>query len=442
MGVYGVSQVSRLVTNIFLARLLAPELFGIMLIVMSLRTGVELISDVGIGQNIVYSKDAEDPDFYNTAWSVQLVRSIVLWLVCLAVASPVAQFYQLPILASVIPITTLAIVFMGFSSVSRSLMLKRLQIARLSAFELIIVLLNSAAFVLFAYLSPTIWAQVFGVLFGSAVSMIGSYFLLPDVKQRFYISKQFVWQIVGFGKWIFLSSIVYFLSSNFDRLYLAKAVPLELLGVYGIARSISELCSMLVLRLGSNLLFPFIASHSQTPRADLRQQLASIRAKFFLLAALGFSLFAATADLGIRILYDQRYQAAGWMLPVLILGSWFSIVANLNESTLLGLGKPSYSAVSNCAKFVYLLAGLPLSLTIYGPLGGIMVVALADLWRYIPILIGQRREHFSYGMQDFLITIAVFSLMAFWEWLRWALGFGTSFESLPIEFGSLYGIIR
>ena len=70
------------------------------------------------------------------------------------------------------------------------------------------------------------------------------------------------------------------------------------------------------------------------PRHELRAQLAPIRMKFLLVAGFGFSLFAATADLAIGILYDQRYHAAGWMLPVLIIGAWFSIMSNLNESTL------------------------------------------------------------------------------------------------------------
>ena len=53
------------------------------------------------------------------------------------------------------------------------------------------------------------------------------------------------------------------------------------------------------------------------------------------------------------------------MLPVLIIGSWFSILAYLNELTLLGLGKPSYNAASNGLKFAFLLIGLPLSFNLY-----------------------------------------------------------------------------
>jgi O-antigen/teichoic acid export membrane protein len=433
IGAYGLSTALRTATNIVLARLLAPDIFGTMLIVYTLKIGIELLSDVGINQNIIYNKNADDPEFYNTAWSLQLLRSVVLWLVFMAAAAPMAQFYHSPILALAVPATSFSIVFTGLTSIGKSLLQKRMQIVKLNLYDTVMAFIGSAATILFAYLDPTIWALVFGGLFGSAASMIGSYFLLSDVKQRFYLSKQYSKQILNFGKWIFISSIVFFLAMYVDRLYLGRVVPLELLGVYGIARSISDLSGNLVLRLGNIVLFPFIASHSQTPRADLRNRLTSMRAKFLLFAAFGFSLFVATADFAIMILYDQRYHAASWMLPLLILGSWFSVLAYVNESILLGLGKPSYSAVANGAKLAFLVIGMPLMVLVFGLLGGVMVVALADLCRYVPILIGQRRERFSFGMQDLLLTSAVFATIGLLEWLRWVSGFGTSFATLPID---------
>jgi O-antigen/teichoic acid export membrane protein len=439
IGGYGLGQLVRLATNIVLARLLAPELFGLMLIVNSLRTGLELLSDVGIGQNIIYHKQGNDPEFYNTAWTIQAIRSVLLWLVAVLIAIPVAHFYQSPVLAFVVPLTAFGMVLGGFTPVTRELLQKRLQIARLNAFELGTSIIASAVAVFFAYLSPTIWALVCGGLFASAITLIGCCFLLPEVKPKFQLSRGYTSEILHFGKWIFASSILFFLSANFDRLFLAKAIPLQLLGVYGIARSISEMLGLVVLRLGNQLLFPLLASHSHIARDDLRRQLAPLRAKFLTVAAVAFSFFAATADLPIRFLYDERYQAANWMLPVLIIGSWFSILAYLNEYTLLGLGKPSYSAASNAAKFIFLLVGLPIGLKLYGLIGCILVVILADLVRYIPVFLGQRREHFSFGLQDLSFTLVVFLLIGLWEWLRWSSGFGTSFHSLPDEVDSSFG---
>ena len=49
---FGTQQIVRLVTQIVLARMLAPEMFGLMLLVNTLRTGAELLSDIGIGQSL------------------------------------------------------------------------------------------------------------------------------------------------------------------------------------------------------------------------------------------------------------------------------------------------------------------------------------------------------------------------------------------------------
>jgi O-antigen/teichoic acid export membrane protein len=439
VGAYGLGQALRLATNIILARLLAPQLFGIMVIVNSLRMGVEYISDVGISQNIVYHKDANDPEFYNTAWTVQAIRSVGVWLIAVILAAPVAQFYQTPILILLVPVVSFASVFAGFSSVSVSLLQKRLQVGKLNAFDLLISLVGSAALLLFAYISRTIWALVFGFLFGGAVSMIGTYFLLPGVKQRFYLSKRYLWEILHFGKWVFAASLIFFLSSNFDRLYLGKVISLGALGVYGIARSMADVLGMTVARFGNHVLFPLVASYAQESRSNLREQLVGMRAKFLYVTGFGFSLAVVMADLPIKILYDSRYQAAAWMLPLFVAGSWFSILSAVNESTLLGLGKPLYGAVANTSKFLFLLIGLPLSVMSFGLPGAIVVMAISDLFRYFPILIGQRREHFSFTKQDLTATVATFLLIGLWEWLRWAFGFGNSFETLPVEISAFIG---
>src|SRR6185437_5378327 len=338
---FGSGQLIRFSTSVVLTRLLAPELFGIMVIINTLKAGVELMSDVGIGQSIIYNKNSNDPDFRNTAWTLQSIRGLILWVIACAVAAPVAHFYHTPILRLIIPIASFVLVLSGFTSINQFLIQKKLQISKLTAFEITTGTIWAIGQIALAYFIPTIWALVFGLIFGSAISMIGSYFLLPETGHRFEISKSYTWEIVHFGKWIFLASIVYFLSISFDRLYLASVIPLALLGIYGISRSISELLTTLVIRFGNIVIFPFIASHSELPRASLREQLISIRLRFLLIAAFGFSVSAAVVDLAIKFVFDQRYHAAGWMAPILITGSWISILCSLNESTLLGLGKPS-----------------------------------------------------------------------------------------------------
>ena len=84
-----------------------------------------------------------------------------------------------------------------------------------------------------------------------------------------------------------------------------------MLGVYGIARSLSDPIGALVVRLCSYVVFPVMAAKSGMERASLRMEVASTRMKLLLLAALGLSLFTAMADLPVKILYDERYQMLG-----------------------------------------------------------------------------------------------------------------------------------
>lgn len=428
VGAYGVTQLARFAANLALTRILAPELFGIMVLVNSLRTGVDLLLDVGIGQNIIQNRSAEDPDFYNTAWTLQVIRGCAVWIVFCAISTPLARIYEAPILASILPVAGLYFVFTGFSSVGPFLLRRRLALAKINLFEMVIALVSIIAQLAMAYVYPSIWALIFGTLFHVAAMMISSFFLVPDLHYRFLLVRKHVGQILTFGKWIFVSSILYFLSSNFDRLSLAKLVPLGVLGIYGIARSMSDLLLVLFKRLGDYIIFPLTASASDMPREKLRARAASMRWRFLLVLAFGISFFAATGDLIVNALFDPRYHAAGLILPTLVVGVWFSILCAINESSLLGFGKPSFGTAADALKLIYLVLGLQLSFMQFGIMGAATFIAAGDLCKYAPLLVGQVKQRFSFAIQDAVLTLTFFSVLAAQEIFRWWLGFGTSFD--------------
>ena len=307
-------------------------------------------------------------------------------------------------------------------------MQKRMKFGLVAAVETAVAAIAFAGQVTFAWFMPNIWGLVLGSLTAVAAWAVGSHFLLPEIRERFYVSAARARQILSFGKWIFLSSIVFFLSTNFDRLYFAKTIPLEMLGVYGIARTLSELAGAVVQQLGNQVIFPFLASHARAPRAELRAQFAPVRLRFLLVAAGGFAVFASSADLAVKLLYDQRYQAATWMLSVLVSGAWFTILAHVNESSLLGLGRPHFNVIGNFAKLVFIVVGMTAAVPRFGVFGGVLVVAASDLCRYAPVFYGQVRERFSFGRQDLLATFAVIAGIAFFQGMRWLAGLGVSFD--------------
>ncbi len=429
-GAFALSQGLRLGTNIILARLLAPDLFGLALLLNALRTGVDLLSDVGIGQNVITHAKAEDPDYYNTAWSLQLLRGLTLWAVCCLLAWPFATLFQAPIMTAALPVSAFYFVFGGFASVSVFLAQKRMLVGRVNSFELAMDVASAICHIGMAFLTRTVWALILSSLALAIIRMTASHFLLPDVKVHFKIDRGYAREIFNFGKWIFISSILYYFAGAFDRLYLAKVAPLGLLGIYGIARSFSDIVAALVTRLSNYVIFPLIASNAERPREELRASIAGLRLTFLLMSAVGLGVFASSADLLIALAYDQRYHAAGWMISLLSIGAWISILCNINETTLLGLKQPLYGASANGVKFAWLAVGLPVAYQVSGIVGVTITVALSDLSRYIPILVGQRRLNFSFGWQDAGASLLLALTIALLEWLRWLLNFGTSFDSL------------
>lgn len=428
-GSYAVAQGFRLVNNVVLARLLAPELFGIMLIVNTLRTGVELLSDIGIGQNIISNKNGEDPEFYNTAWTLQIIRGLLLSIVCLLATYPISKFYNSQTIYKIIPVISFIFIFTGVQSVSRFIAQKRLNLKKTSIYDVFVSIETLVVHVTCAIVSPTIWALVYGGIISSAIAMIGSFFLVSGMKYRLSFSRKYAIEIISFGKWILLSTIIYFLAMNFDRLYLARSLPFQILGIYGVARSLSDVLSLLVARIGSLVIFPMVAAAGHSKQI-LKEKLSLSRSSMLWGAAIVISLFVSLSDEVVLVLYDDRYKAAALMLPVLAIGVWFSILCTLSESVLLGIGRPSYGAIANLIKFAWLLVGLPLAVVYYGIAGAVCVMASSDFIRYLPLLHSQKAEHISFFRQDVVITIAMCGMVIAWRTLFWSLGISGNVESL------------
>jgi O-antigen/teichoic acid export membrane protein len=423
-GLFGLGQLLRVLSSIILTRLLAPELFGILVIVYALQNGVDMLSDLGFAQNLVVNSKANEPLFYNTLWTLRLVRGILLSLCFISAAIPIAHLYNAPVLVWILPIVGANFTIGGLGSLGPLFLQRRLQTAKYNVFQSATEAVATVSQIIYALFSPTVWAFVVGGLTSNLANAIGSYFLVPEVRHKIQFSRVDASQIFLFGKWIFVSSTIYFLSTSFDNLYFGKAVPLAFLGVYGIARNIADALSGMIGRVNAVVIFPFIAAHSELSREELREQLRSIRARFLLVAALGFSVLIGNADLLTRLLYDPRYQEASWILSILLVGRWFSMLCNINESTLIGFRKPSYGAAASAAKFALLFIGLPLIFIALGIVGAVIFVAISEVLRYVPLLIGQRRERFSFLMQDLGTTFFMFGLVGLLECVRSVLGFG------------------
>ena len=425
---YGTNQILRFGSNLILTRLLVPEYFGVMAVVNTLRIGIELFSDLGITQSIVNNKRGDEPAFLNTAWTIQVIRGCVLWLFCLLITLPAAKLYNDHRLLWLIPIVGLSTIFDGFSSTSIHSLYRRMELGKITLFQLILQILGLFTLIVWCWFSPSILALGVGVVLGAIYRTVGSFWLIPGYTNRFAWERDAVKEIMSFGRWMFLATSVTFLNEQADRLILAKLLAFRLLGVYTIAYTLAGIPREIIKHLSYRVIFPTISNLLDLPRSSLRAKIIRQRRLILMGFAILIAVLVTVGDLVIAVLYDKRYVEATWMMPILSCGIWFSVLFYTTSPALLAIGKPLYSAQSNLAGFVMIGLGLPLAFYRFGTVGAIIVIALSDMPLYIVNLYGLGREQLSCITQDIQSTAFFIGVLALLLIVRNSLGFG-----LPIQ---------
>lgn len=427
---YGASQAVRFGSNLLLTRLLFPDLFGLMALVNTFLLGLHLFSDIGLRPSIIQNPRGDDPKFLNTAWTLQVFRGLGLWLCCLLLTWPLAQFYGNADLLWLIPIVGLTTLCDGFASTAIATLNRNLEISKITRFDLTIQLISTTVMLVWAYLSPSIWALVGNSLVAACLRLVWSHHLGQPYTNRFAWDPEALKELVSFGRWIFLSTAMTFLATQADRLILGRLFPLELLGIYTVAFTLSDLPQSIIQAVGSNVVLPVISQQIHLPRPELRRKILEKRTILLLATVLGLIVLICFGDLLIQTLYDQRYGAAAWMLPILALGNWPRMLPMTTAPTLIAIGKPLYGAIGNCLKFFYMLVVLPLSFAAFGPLGAVIAVALNDVPFYAVISYGLWREGVSGLVQDLQATAILLVGTLAVLFVRYQAGWGFPLERL------------
>lgn len=407
-GTFGASFVLKLGSNVLLARLLAPEIFGVMVIVNSVRIGVELLSDVGVEQNIVNHEDGLSEPFFNTAWTIQILRGLLLTLIFAALTPWLSALYRIDSL--VLLAVASAPLLNGLASTSIFALVKNMEVKRRNIFELQAEVVNFIVSIGLALIIPSVWALVGGLLMGIAARSALSYGL-PHPRHRLLLDRHHVREILGFGKWIFASSLLNYASTYMDRLFIGRLAPVTTLGVYGIARNMADLPTNLVARLSYRVFYPLIARYRVDQDEKAHAEYKRIRLLLLMGAAGGLGLIAAGSDLIVGLLYDSRYQEAGPALFLLLIATWFALLGQLNEVALLGYGRARPISVSHGLRLVVMVVGLPVGFYHHGLAGAIVALIIGEALRYVWLAVSQRGTGIGQSAQDGVATLLFFGLI-------------------------------
>lgn len=356
---FGGGQILRLVSNIALAALLFEEAFALMALVSAVMQGLAMFSDIGLKPSVVQNPRGDEPVFLQTAWTLQVIRGLVLFACAVVLAWPMAHIYGAndPMareLLWLIPLVAFGAIADGFQSSRMLTAARRMDIAGMTKIEILVQVLNAVLMVGLAWYLRSVYALAIAGVVSSGLRVWLSYAMLSGMTDRFRLDRDSVKAIFGFGKWVFLSTLISFLALQIDRVLLAAIFPLAEVGVYSIATSLSLMVAVLVGTLQSSIVFPWY-SRMLDHGVPLKEAFRRTRVPLMLVVTFLVVLLVTGASSFFDLAYDDRYAKGGDFLPLLAMGVWFSSLSGIYGAAFMAMGKPQWIAIVSAVKVLSFL---------------------------------------------------------------------------------------
>jgi O-antigen/teichoic acid export membrane protein len=411
LGGYGLAQAIRFGSNVVLTNLVLKADFALMGLVNALLQGLQMFSDVGISHSVVQHPKGDEQRFLDTAWTIQVVRGFGLTLIACLLAWPFAAVYASTTedpkawdLLMLVPIASITCLLGGFESTNVHAQSRKVALGKVTMMNLTSQVVAVAVMIALAAATGSVLALVIGSIAGAICTVAFSHLLLPGRRNRFCWDRECAGWILGFGKWILLSTTMTFLAMQADRLMLPALLTFDQAGVYNIAASLAVMGPAVLGSIHLSVSLPlFSRVHGRgEPLANAVRQikLPSLAIGCYLVA-----LMIGGSDAFITFVYPAGYADAAWIVPILAGGAWFMMLDGIYSAALIASGQARWVAVSCGAKVVGMLILIPLLSSQFGFVGAVVGCASTDLVKCAVSFVGARALGCFQPRMDVQMTI-------------------------------------
>lgn len=253
--------------SIILARLLTPEEFGIMAIVMILVGISQALVNLGFSSAIINQTEVNQTQL-STVFFINLILSLFLFLVFILVSGPLSIFYKTPLLKPMIQVTALIFILNGLGQVQRSIFVKSLSYSTLTIVQ-VVALLASGIIAIYASLKGLgVWALVIQQLVLSTTST-SLLWVFSKWRPTLQFDLNSIEGLFRYGINLFGVAVMESLFIRLDGLLIGKAVSAGTLGLYTRSLSMQSFVNS-VSTNGLNVLFPAL-SHLKGDRENFNR---------------------------------------------------------------------------------------------------------------------------------------------------------------------------
>ena len=326
-----------LIRLIILARILSPSDFGLMGIALLTMSTLETFSQTGFQQALIQKKE-DIKSYLNSAWTVLILRGFSLFIILYFIAPYAAIFFDAPEAKPMIRVIGFSILFQAFTNIGVTYFKKELEFNKEFIYQFAGTLADFIVAISAVLILKNVWALVFGLLAGNLVRCIISYFIHP-YRPHFSTELAKAKELFGFGKWIMGSSILVFLITQGDDIFVGKILGTTALGFYQLAYRISNMPATEITHVISQVTFPAY-SKLQDNIPKLREAyLKVLQVTAFLSFPIAGLIFVLAPDF-TKIFLGEKWMP---MVPAMMLLVWWGVIRGLvgaMSPVFMSIGKP------------------------------------------------------------------------------------------------------
>ncbi|WP_019674632.1 lipopolysaccharide biosynthesis protein [Arsukibacterium perlucidum] len=313
------SRLLGIISVIILARILLPEDYGLVAKAVLFSSLLELMTQFGFNTALIRNKHATSEQ-YNTVWTLNILRGLILALAVWGGAGYVADFFSDSRIYPLILVYGVTIFISGLTNVGVVDFHKNMQFDK--DFKLIILsrLTSFTVTLAIAVIYRSYWAFPLGTLAGVLVSLFASYLMSPF---RPVLSLSAFNSIFNFSKWFFLYESFSALATKFDTFLLSKWGSTEELGLYTVSSEIAGMPSTEIAMPVARASLPALAQHADN--------LAEFR-PLYTQVLISVLFIAIPASVGLSVLADY--------IVVVVLGSvWAGAAIYIKILAFIGISR-------------------------------------------------------------------------------------------------------
>lgn len=408
-----------------LTRFLSKEAFGLVAMTLFVVQFSNIFVNMGMTSAILHRQDATSDEYSSIYW-LNILISLLLYVILFFSTPIVAQFYKEPELRVLVPVLGINILLMATGRQHRTIMQKQFQFKAIAITEIFAFLIGLIAAVLLAIYNFGVYSLVYSTLLASLVS--NALFLLQNLRLnpiRLHFRLSETRPFLKIGGFTMGSSIIDFFSREIDILIVGKMLGAESLGVYSLAKQIVLKLYSIMNPIFLNVLSPILSS-MQKERGKVKQYYLKV---VYLLASFNFPVFLLIIILSreiLAIMYGSNYMSGYWVLSFLVFSFATNTISNPVGSLQIATGRTDIGFMWTIFRvvitpiFIYFAALININ-TVAFSLALLSIILMLPMWfiQLKPLADIQLKEYLQQFWKPYILFLSIssvyFVVMYFYE---------------------------